>query len=1310
VGYGASETALAVRASRAATLPTDPTCPAPTTLGSSPSLRLVTYNINGIKNKRFDVKCLLEETRCDVLALQETLMKATDWSLRFPGYQALVSLGTTAASTRGLALVISAKYGCYSVGRPFPFWVFARLTGKSLSRPVLVGCAYVPHRADRQHVLMHLPVQVSQLQEEYLDDPIILMGDFNMDLHETQLQTANWPVPLQVLANYGNVPTRRATSSRLGRTVDHIAFRGMALGRVQAPRVLDTWDMSDHFPVMIRMTGLIQNTQQQEIATPGPVCRPRIRLQEPPVDCAKIVSHNRWLPLAEEFEEAVEGMDENDNLDDTATQTNQAKAVLDKFVDSWEDTCHSVAEQADVVGSDKPTKSGLPRKACKAINKRRRCFMKLARAERQNYESPETEVLRQEYAATVQAARSATQVAHRKQWHKQILRAHYNMHRNPRAFWKWASPVAGWKMKSAFAGIQPIYNQQGNFLTNLPEIAKQWADHFGALAADDTGHSQDHDYWKHLDPLPHKEHLHCLDADISTHDVWKALRRMQNHKAPGMDGIPTNFLKACLLEEPSEEQQLEGRITVEQAPMTSIVRDLANLAFRHAVIPEAWQQSVVVAIPKKGDLADPNNYRGISLISSTLKVLLVVLTDRINDVAEAQGLFCSAQAGFRRMEECITQAACVLDIVQRRRIAGMSTFITFLDLKKAYDMVPHGCLFAKLSSFGVRGRLLAFLKALYASSTFQVRLGYGPLAQFSPTCQLLKGMQQGCPMSPVLFNIFMNDFPDGCDHSGVAVPTGLSSNINLTALSASCAMFADDVAGLSPTIESAIAFCEHVTEWTEKNEMKVGISKCGILECTDDPDNNPGILTDEHPLRAQLTFQGELVPMVQEYLYLGICLTQGLTIRTLVDHRLKLGKGTVAKLLPFLRCMVLPLAMRLQVVKSVLLPRLLFGAEVYGMNRQLTNRMQTLLNRSLKAIVGVSKGIRVASVTLWREVGILPICALAAGRRARAYKKCFNLRTTMGRLVHHPFRSRHWKWSSGIPRWISTHCIKHRPDTGEAASLPDDWKLCRPAELKKSVELCIAHRETNIRLNPSRPTFSNTQRYLVFSDYSKSSLCKARVGGMPLDHAGLALIVRCRMGAVILAHDLVKMGKLHRQFLNMCPCCQVAGTKETLEHLVLYCSRWESLRQSYVGTCLVRIGQMERRFPLPLGIDHAQRHLSWLLGGSYDGVFMIQWGAPAHETNPDVSELVQGDTEGGALLLSLSPPSSIASDEESNEVGSDPGDCCLVDSTSPVCLQVGLYLLKLMQLRQLQLRSLIVMQDSTHDEIPHSTTGQSSDG
>ncbi len=144
-------------------------------------------------------------------------------------------------------------------------------------------------------------------------------------------------------------------------------------------------------------------------------------------------------------------------------------------------------------------------------------------------------------------------------------------------------------------------------------------------------------------------------------------------------------------------------------------------------------------------------------MSTVLKVLLTIVSKRLNREFEINNLFSPAQAGFRTREECSTQVACLYEAAKRRELKGKATYLTFVDLKKAYDTVPHEALFAKLSHFGVRGRSLTFIQKLYAKSKIRVRSG----GSLSETVPLLRGVRQGCPLSSVLFNIFINDVLDG---------------------------------------------------------------------------------------------------------------------------------------------------------------------------------------------------------------------------------------------------------------------------------------------------------------------------------------------------------------------------------------------------------------------------------------------------------------------------------------------------------------------------------------------------------------------
>ena len=82
-------------------------------------------------------------------------------------------------------------------------------------------------------------------------------------------------------------------------------------------------------------------------------------------------------------------------------------------------------------------------------------------------------------------------------------------------------------------------------------------------------------------------------------------------------------------------------------------------------------------------------------------------------------------------------------------------YACFVDLKKAYDSVWHDGLFAKLASINVSGSFLNILVNLYQKSSNAVKIN-GFRTNFF-CCG--RGVRQGCPLSPNLFNIYVNELP-----------------------------------------------------------------------------------------------------------------------------------------------------------------------------------------------------------------------------------------------------------------------------------------------------------------------------------------------------------------------------------------------------------------------------------------------------------------------------------------------------------------------------------------------------------------------
>jgi hypothetical protein len=183
----------------------------------------------------------------------------------------------------------------------------------------------------------------------------------------------------------------------------------------------------------------------------------------------------------------------------------------------------------------------------------------------------------------------------------------------------------------------------------------------------------------------------------------------------------------------------------------------------------------------------------------------VILVHRINTSAQAANRFSPSQAGFCQLGEAVTQAACLAEALKRRRLAHLPTLGLFIDLKKAYNMVPHEALFAKLCRFGIRTRCLAFIRGLYGRSTIRVRLGHRAGAAFTAPFALLRGLPQGCPLSCILFNIFINDLFDRLPYGGVDIPCSGPGTLSIPSL-----LFADNALGLAPSLPALGELCDHI--------------------------------------------------------------------------------------------------------------------------------------------------------------------------------------------------------------------------------------------------------------------------------------------------------------------------------------------------------------------------------------------------------------------------------------------------------------------------------------------------------------------
>ena len=137
--------------------------------------------------------------------------------------------------------------------------------------------------------------------------------------------------------------------------------------------------------------------------------------------------------------------------------------------------------------------------------------------------------------------------------------------------------------------------------------------------------------------------------------------------------------------------------------MLTMMVMLYNWIWKKEDAPRRWREGVVVNLFKKGDKADPGNYRRITLLNTVGKTFCKILNDRMGTMMEKEEKVSEGQARFRPNRSCVDHAYTLGKIIHSREDAGRTTCCFFLHVQKAYDTVWRTGLWEKLWGIGIRG-------------------------------------------------------------------------------------------------------------------------------------------------------------------------------------------------------------------------------------------------------------------------------------------------------------------------------------------------------------------------------------------------------------------------------------------------------------------------------------------------------------------------------------------------------------------------------------------------------------------------------
>ena len=167
------------------------------------------------------------------------------------------------------------------------------------------------------------------------------------------------------------------------------------------------------------------------------------------------------------------------------------------------------------------------------------------------------------------------------------------------------------------------------------------------------------------------------------------------------------------------------------------------------VRPPKWARARVCLLYKKGDARTASNYRPICLIQSIVQLAAAWQCAQLTAITARHSLLHTCQHGGLKGHRCGDH---IYDVVARMLLTKGRLYHLYIDFNKAFNSVPLEALWKTLHGYSLPRDLISSIQRLYIHAYEQ------PIVEGVCTAghAQRRGVRQGCPLSPLLFNLYVN--------------------------------------------------------------------------------------------------------------------------------------------------------------------------------------------------------------------------------------------------------------------------------------------------------------------------------------------------------------------------------------------------------------------------------------------------------------------------------------------------------------------------------------------------------------------------
>ena len=354
---------------------------------------------------------------------------------------------------------------------------------------------------------------------------------------------------------------------------------------------------------------------------------------------------------------------------------------------------------------------------------------------------------------------------------------------------------------------------------------------------------------KHLTKAQYKEKshkkaeiTHMLDKPITLSELSANVQNLKNGKAGGLDRISNEFLKAS------------------SGGILELVNRLYNECLAKGVYP--WNTTIITPLHKKGDIYNPDNYRAIAVGSNLGKLFSIIMLQRLTEFRRIECPDTENQLGFcqgaQTADHLLALQTCIEKYVKTRK---ERLYTCFVDFKKAFDTICREALLHKLSGMGMEGKFFDCITHMYRNSKARIKI----INKLSDAIDILCGTEQGHPISPELFKIYIHQLSVDLNNMSDNLKLPLLNNVQISHL-----LWADDLVLLARDKRSLEEMLEKLRCYCDEWGLEVSISENSSSKTAIMIFNSGGRqLKESH----QFNYGSTAIPSAKSYTYLGITFT-----------------------------------------------------------------------------------------------------------------------------------------------------------------------------------------------------------------------------------------------------------------------------------------------------------------------------------------------------------------------------------------------------------------------------------------------------